>query len=235
MSTPPEATRPRRIAIALSSRALPAAAATLLRHLAAARGGELHALFIEDSDLLKAVALPFAFEFCGVTSARRPIDTAALETWFRREAAAAERELAQVANACGLTCRFEILRAAPRAALVQALALLDEALLLPPPGGDGKDAAAPVIAIIDDSPAGQRALEVARAVASAEGATLEPHHLPDGTDGGANDTARVRRVQALLTRTDPRLTVIAAPLLERALATAPELYTQRGAPLLILR
>ncbi|MCP5199165.1 MAG: hypothetical protein H6977_04070 [Gammaproteobacteria bacterium] len=222
---------PRRIALALSSGALPTGAAALLRQLGGTPGDELHVLFIEDSELLKAVALPFTVEFCAVTSVRRPIDAAALEGWFRREAATAQRELSRLAETCGLKWRFEVVRETPRAALGRVLAQLDEALLLPPPAGDGKPASAPIVALVDASPAGERALEIARVAAAAEQAPLEPHHL-DPTDDPA---ALVTRMHGLLARDDARLTVVAAPLLGALGEHAADVCAARHAPLLILR
>ena len=107
MNTP---TRPRRLVLTLSGRRLPRSLGALLRALADDGVPELHAMFIEDSDLLKAVSLPFAFEFCVATSARRPIDRARIEAHLRSEAAAAERDLAELARASGLHWRFEIVR-----------------------------------------------------------------------------------------------------------------------------
>lgn len=222
---------PRRIALALSSSTLPAVAAALLRQLGGTPGDELRVLFIEDSELLKAVALPFTVEFCALTSVRRPIDPAALEAWFHREAAVAQRELARTAEACGLKWRFEVVREKPRTALGRVLAELDEAVLLPPAAGDGKPASAPILVLLDASPAASRALELARAAAVSELAPLEPHHL----DVTAAPEALAERVRALLAREDPRLTIVAAPLLETLGEHAADICAARRAPLLILR
>ena len=174
MSTP---TRPRRLVVTLSGRRLPRSLGALLRALGDDGTPELHAMFIEDSDLLKAVSLPFAFEFCVATSARRPIDRARIEAHLRSDAAAAQRDLAELARASGLSWRFEIVRERSRTVVTRALAVTDAVIVTPHGETNPGDASRDIVCIAEDDEAGARARAVAGALATAEHLPLEDYHL----------------------------------------------------------
>ncbi|MCC5858373.1 MAG: universal stress protein [Ectothiorhodospiraceae bacterium] len=53
--------------------------------LAAARRAELLALFVEDINLLRSAAFPFARELGGLTGRPRPLDPGIVEDWLRRQ------------------------------------------------------------------------------------------------------------------------------------------------------
>src|SRR5690606_14717741 len=120
----------------------------------------LRGLFIEDSDLLKAAALPFSVEFCALTSVRRPIERARIEAALRAAAASAERELARLAADVGLAWQFEIVREKRRIAVSAAPGTLDALVVTPAGASDAGSAAgrAALVALIDHGEAGARAL-----------------------------------------------------------------------------
>lgn len=249
MNTP---TRPRRLVLTLSGRRLPRSLGALLRALADDGVPELHAMFIEDSDLLKAVSLPFAFEFCVATSARRPIDRARIEAHLRSEAAAAERDLAELARASGLHWRFEIVREQSRAVVTRALALTDAVVVTPRDEASASELSRDIVCLAADDEAGARARAVAGALAAAEHLPLEDYHLatasaapratetkvmsPGAMQAGA--TAHVLDVAAvpnLLRRPGHRLIVIDGSLFESLDASVHDLAEISTAPLVIVR
>lgn len=98
----------RRILVALdasrSSEAALEAAATLARDLQA----ELHAMFIEDSDLLRLAGLPFAREIGLVSSGSRALDESGMQRAFRAQARRAQRALESVSRRYSIRWTFEV-------------------------------------------------------------------------------------------------------------------------------
>jgi len=254
VSTP---TRPRRLVLTLSGRRLPRSLNALLRTLGDGGVPELHAMFIEDSDLLKAVSLPFVFEFCVATSARRPVDRARIEAQLRSEAAAAERDLAELARTSGLRWHFEIVRERSRAVVTRALAVTDAVVVTPRGETAGADAGQTIVCIAEDNEAGARARTVARALATAEHLPLEDYHLATTTPGPdaaatstdahhvtstsaphTDATARALTTAALpslLRHPGHRLVVINGSLIETLDASIHDLAEISTAPLVIVR
>ena len=235
-------TNPRRIVVAYSSGTLPTMLERSLGYLAIGPDDELRGLFIEDSDLLNAAALPFTFEFCSVTSVRRPIDRAQVESSLRRAAAAAERDLARLAAATGMTWHFDVVRDKRHAALGALLQMTDAIFVAPQPGSAAPIAggSAPVVALVDASAAGVRALTLARAVAAAERAPLEVHRADDGAVPAAGDQAGNTRSSSanplarLSQRPAARLAVVAVTRLAHADHTLPEICATSMSPLVIV-
>ena len=108
-------------------------------------GAELVGLFIEDPDLLRFAALPFAHEIGFPSAQRRRLDVAGLERALREHAAEAERALAGTAGRADVRWSFRVARGlAARELLSAAIGAAAEAaardlrlLLL----GDGGSAA----------------------------------------------------------------------------------------------
>lgn len=92
--------------------------------VALARGmdAELLGLFVEDLDLLRFAALPFAHEIGGASAARRRLDPASLERDLRAHAAEAERRLAGVAARVQVPSIFRVTRGVVHAELLAAAA-----------------------------------------------------------------------------------------------------------------
>ncbi|MEQ8660883.1 MAG: hypothetical protein RLW62_08700 [Gammaproteobacteria bacterium] len=228
---------PRRLVLTLSGGRLPRALDMLLRLFGSDGLPELHAMFIEDSDLLKAASLPFAFEFCAATSARRPIDRARIEAHLRREAAAAERGLAELARTSGLRWQFEVVRERTRVVVTRALALTDAVVVTPreesPTPGTGG-----VTCIFADDDAGRRACAVAAALARAGHLPLEQWRLVDDATTDAAPSAATLTAAALpamLRRPGAQLTVLPAALVETLDASVHDLAEFATAPLVIVR
>lgn len=108
-------------------------------------GAELVGLFIENPDLLRFAALPFAHEIGFASAQRRRLDVSALERALREHAAEAERALAGTAGRSAVRWSFRVARGlASRELLAAAMGAAAEAtardlrlLLL----GDGGSAA----------------------------------------------------------------------------------------------
>jgi len=92
---------------------------------------ELLGIFIEDVELLRFAALPFAREIGGASAQARQVDVAALEKQLRAQARALERDIAAVLGAGSWSLR--VARSSPQVAIELALEqVLEPALLLPP-------------------------------------------------------------------------------------------------------
>jgi len=83
-----------------------AAAAALAERV----GAELVGIFIEDMDLLRFAALPFAREVCLATAQRRRFEVPALERILREHAAEAERIFAGTAGRAAVRHSFRVAR-----------------------------------------------------------------------------------------------------------------------------
>ncbi|MEQ8230607.1 MAG: hypothetical protein RLW61_06610 [Gammaproteobacteria bacterium] len=232
----PPVPTPRRLVLTLCGHRLPRTLGALLRTLGSDGAPELHAMFIEDSDLLKAASLPFAVEFCAATSARRPIDRARIEAHLRREAAEAERGLAELARASGIRWRFEVVRERSRAVVTHALTLTD-AVVVTPREESTAPATGGITCIAGDDAAGTRARAVAGALATAEHLPLAQWRLLDATTAGpmAEPVVTAAAVPALLRRPGAQLTVLPATLVERLDASMHDLAESSPAPLVIVR
>jgi hypothetical protein len=83
-----------------------AAAAALAERV----GAELVGIFIEDMDLLRFAALPFAREVCLATAQRRSFEVPALERSMREHAVEAERIFAEMAARAAARHSFRVTR-----------------------------------------------------------------------------------------------------------------------------
>lgn len=78
--------------------------------LAAELGAELAGLFVEDINLQRLLALPFARELCMLSGAVRPLSRAEVEHAWRRDAAILQRRLAEAAERQRLRWSFQVTR-----------------------------------------------------------------------------------------------------------------------------
>ena len=184
MSAPGASTR-RRVLVALDASrgsldALSAAAA-----LAARLGAELHGLFVEDVNLLRAAGLPFASQLSSLSAAPRPLERRGLERELRALAAAARASVAEEARRVEVGWSFRVARGQVSVEILAAAGDADVLVLGRTgrrvgsrPGetaraaaaraptsvllvGRGADIGRPVVAAYDDSPEADRVLEVA--------------------------------------------------------------------------
>lgn len=175
--------RPRALAsltVALAGPAPDNAMLDLMARLAAALEVELRGVFVEDDSFLNLARLPGARVF-SLSGIARPVDAGAMARALRREAEAAERAFAQVAESAGARWSFEVSRA-PLAAQVAAIVETAElmalgfarrrhaALRLAPAHGARPRAQArdsrPLAVVFTGSPASRRALDLAGRIAT---------------------------------------------------------------------
>lgn len=92
---------------------------------------ELLGLFIEDVELLRFAALPFAREIGGASASMRALSVSELERQFRAQTRELERVIAAILGAGSWSLR--VARSSPQVAIEMVLEqLLEPALLLPP-------------------------------------------------------------------------------------------------------
>jgi len=160
-----------------------AAAATLAARL----GAHLEALLVEDPDLLRAASLPAAFQLAAPSGAPRPVDRDAIEAELRAVAARAREALAAAVRPLGLSSSFAVARGEPWREVVEAARRADLVVLVDRgPAGRGPAVLPRVAALArssvlvlrrgaavgarlvvahDGSPASDRALDLAAALA----------------------------------------------------------------------
>jgi hypothetical protein len=114
--------------------ARPELAAALAREMQA----EFLGLFIEDVELLRFAALPFAREIGFPSAALRALDLAGLERQLRAQARALERALEAVLGSSAAAWSFRVERATPASAVEAALAEGHAPALLIPPGANAR-------------------------------------------------------------------------------------------------
>jgi hypothetical protein len=132
MAADPEEVRIARIiaCFAPGRSAAPQAIARLAKEMQA----ELLGLFIEDAELLRFAALPFAAEVGFPSAARRTIDLAAVERALRHQAALLRQALA--ANLGEHAWSLRVARTSPAGAVAAALAEGYAPSLVIPPGSN---------------------------------------------------------------------------------------------------
>lgn len=97
---------------------------------------ELLGLFIEDVELLRLAAFPFATEVGAASAVRRALDVAAVERALHAQALAVRRALAASLDPAAHAWSFRVARASPASAVEAALAEGYAPSLLIPPGSD---------------------------------------------------------------------------------------------------
>jgi len=142
--------------------------------LAAAIGARLEGLFVEDPNLERLSALPFAREIESLTAAARELHRGAVERAFRVEAAHLARMLAESAERARVESTFQVTRGSWLAEIVAREAALT--VLAPRRGGEpgpaGRGERKPVAVLFDASDAAQRGLIAASRLARAGGREL---------------------------------------------------------------
>lgn len=150
----PEAPAAGRVLVALGALSRSQAALRTAGALAAELDAELAGLFVEDINLARLLALPFARELCVLSGELRPLSQADIERGWRRDAAALQQRLAEAAGELQVRWSFRVTRGRMATAVgVQAQAIdlvvlgerpaaLPEAARVPAPAG-------PVLVLIE--------------------------------------------------------------------------------------
>ncbi len=99
-----------RILVALDASPRSLAALSTASALAAELDAELAGLFVEDSNLHRLFALPFARELCLLSGELRPSSQAEIERTWRREAEILQRRLAAAAEQLQVRWSFQVAR-----------------------------------------------------------------------------------------------------------------------------
>ena len=180
-------TRIRRILLTLDADGGQLAALESITRLALTLDAELEALFVEDTDLLRLAALPFARETGLASAQRRPLRNADVERALRAQAARAQFAIASVTGPARVRWSFRVTRGQVLAQVTEAALTAD--LITLPLGGEptqvlrtravirsmlastsrpllvfpaGSRLEAPFVVVYDGSAASQRALELAQ-------------------------------------------------------------------------
>ncbi|MCC6468982.1 MAG: hypothetical protein IT563_11740 [Alphaproteobacteria bacterium] len=182
----------RRVVVALDAATDCAAAIEMAASVAAGWGASLRAMFVEDEELVRLAALPFAQQIDPVTALRSRLDAAALQSGFAAQAQQMRRDLQAIADRHALPWSFQVTRAAigagalclaeddlvvvavttrPIASRVhlespwrRVLGQVRHSLLLVP---ERPSAAGPVAVFYEETQAGRRALDASRRIARA--------------------------------------------------------------------
>jgi nucleotide-binding universal stress UspA family protein len=106
------------VAVDASPHSLAALAAAA--DLAALLGQKLHALYVEDINLLRLAGLPFCREVGSYTASVRLLDTRSIERTFERSAAAIQRSIERVTQTRRISYTFRVVRGGVTDALAAA-------------------------------------------------------------------------------------------------------------------
>lgn len=219
---------------------------------------ELLGLFVEDEDLLQVAELPYAWEVRLWSAQERQLDGQAMARSLRALASRVRGDLAREAKQAQLRWSFQTRRGHP---LEVVLAARGEAAALVvggrrrgrPLGKAGQPEAVPsgLGLVLTDSPAAQRALEVALAIARGAGLDLESLTLGEGAGGnrlkrleqvgmaGLRDGGRLGRLADLPTRVFRRQWAAVVMPADLVLDQDPEqrlkLLTGLSCPLVLVR
>jgi len=210
MTAPTDALRFSRVLVALAVSPHSRAAVETAIGLAAAVGARLDALFVEDANLVRLGALPFASETSALTGMRRTLPPADIERALRVEAARLERLLAQAAGAARVEWTFQVARGellAAATAQAAELTVLATARHADPNGRDRRPVPRPVGALFDASAASRRGLAAAARLARAA-----ERSLLILVPGGPGARAAEAEARAWLVREDvPGRTLVLPP------------------------
>lgn len=123
----------------------PESAIATAAELAIALESALLGLFVEDLDLLRLAALPFARESAAPPAIGRPLDAPTMERALRVKARAAERALARALEPRRQPWTFQVTRGPVLPALIRAAGAEDVVVTIEPARGARRDLLAAVL------------------------------------------------------------------------------------------
>lgn len=163
--------------VIVSCDASPLGATAIEAAAALARGldAELQGIFVEDINLIRTAALPFAQEVASATALARRMQADELHRLLQRQAQAVREGLQAAASALRLPWSFQVVRGAPLHSVLDVMRELDFVVF----GHAGRYTAAaapaaaaaptaqkqPVMVVFDGTAAAQRALDAGAALA----------------------------------------------------------------------
>lgn len=177
-----------RILISCDTSPLGAAALDAAAALAQRFDAELAGVFVENINLLRMAALPFAREYALASATARRIEAGEIERMLRREAEAMRGALSRAASGLSVPWSFQVVRGMLLDSVLEAMREPDLAVFgytgqfAVAPAAEGRPAALagmdaglrhrPILVLYDDTPAAARSLETARALAQLHHARL---------------------------------------------------------------
>jgi len=111
-----------------------------LARLAEELDAELLGLFVENVELLRLAALPFAREVGHASGVRRELDVAAMERAWRARARELRRACAEALRGSTVSWSFRVARGSPGEELLAAIGEAAVPTLVVPPGADPRAA-----------------------------------------------------------------------------------------------
>lgn len=202
----PATTRPEAARIVVTCDTSPLGTAALGAALALARrlDAELAGLFVEDANLLRMAALPFAREYALASGAARRVEPGEIERVLRRQADAARGALLHAAQELRVPWSFRVVRGALLDSVLEAMRGPDLAVFghtgqfvvnpevrqaTPQPRRFVTALPQPILTLYDESSAAQRALVAANMLA-------EVHHTSVVVLVIASDATTMSRLRA---------------------------------------
>ena len=178
----------RQLAVAFSVTGADSRLLSTVSDLVSEHAPEVSGIFIEDTELLDAAGLPFAFEICRTTNVLRRIRSGDIEQQIKECATEAEQMLQQTISGTGVKLSFRTVRTRPSAAIVEAARRVDLTVVaasLPHVMDTRRGAGAivhadtgNVVAVIDQTDASRHAL--AAAVRLAKTRDIKTHVIAVG-------------------------------------------------------
>jgi nucleotide-binding universal stress UspA family protein len=175
METPPEQTRRSRILVGLDASRHGLAALEAAARLAAEMQAELTGLFVEDANLFRLAALPFATEIDPRSARARRFELSQLEGALRAQAADLRRTMAALAEQLRVDWSFDVVRGDLIVSALSAATGADLLIMARQSGapkrtrtlGDfSQSPNDPILVAYDGSPAAHRAFEAAVRIAA---------------------------------------------------------------------
>jgi hypothetical protein len=159
----------RRVLVALDAASPSGAAMESAARLAALLGAELHGLFVEDIDLLRLAALPFAQEVSFSSAAERRIEASAVEAIFRVKIEERRQLLAVAAQGAGARWSFRVVRGRVIEAALGAAAEADLLFFGRREAFPAIGAARPIVVLSSGAPTDCNSLQLAAQLAGGNG------------------------------------------------------------------
>ena len=186
----------KRVLVALDASARGRAALEVAIQLAIATSAELQGLFVEDEDLVRLAALPFACEVDFTSASSRQLQSSGMERELRVAADEARRAFASALQQLSVNWTFRVVRGTITQASLAAAGDVDllvigqqgrsSLMMTGDPLGPRVGRGSHVVAVFDGSPSAYRMLKLAQRLAEPNDAALTVLVLADQGDQQSN-------------------------------------------------